>query len=163
MRLPVQVLVYPASRTGGEWQYLLLHRVPDRGSFWQGVTGGVMEGESLEAAANRELLEETGFDRPELEKVDYFYSFPIEDKWRHIYGYGREVKHITEHVFVAYVKAGEPRIDPKEHDSWRWCRFEEALELLTWPNNREALKRCQMIATACSQSLDRSGGNDGLI
>jgi len=42
----------------------------------------------------------------------------------------------------------EPQLDPLEHDEWRWCRFEEALELLYWPENKEALRHCHKILAA---------------
>jgi ADP-ribose pyrophosphatase YjhB (NUDIX family) len=52
-RQPVQVLVHPVRRTEEGWRYLLLHRIPRRGGFWQGVSGGVEWGEALAAAARR--------------------------------------------------------------------------------------------------------------
>jgi hypothetical protein len=43
-------------------------------------------------------------------------------------------------VFVAEVPSGtDPVPAPYEHDEFRWCSFEEALELLKWVNNRDAL------------------------
>jgi len=143
MRQPVQVLIYPVGCTGDDWKYLLLRRVAGRGGFWQGITGGVREGEDITAAARRELPEETGFTPLELQKIDYSYSFPVEDKWRHIYQYALDVREIVEYVFVAYVDVQEPIIDHNEHDQWKWCSFNEALELLTWSENIEALKRCR--------------------
>ena len=51
---------------------------------------------------------------------------------------------ITEHVFLAFLDLrGEPKIDPREHNGWAWCSFEEALEKLRWPGNIEALKCCE--------------------
>lgn len=76
MRQPVQVLVYPLKTTDCGWEYLLLRRIASRGGFWQGVTGGLEEGEDLVKAAERELLEETGLVPSTLEQIDYSYSFP---------------------------------------------------------------------------------------
>ena len=60
MRKTIQMLIYPVRLIGDYRQYLLLKRVTDRGAFWQGVKGGVENGESLLEAARRELIEETG-------------------------------------------------------------------------------------------------------
>jgi lipoyl(octanoyl) transferase len=134
MREPFQVLVYPAKTAGGGFQYLLLHRTPLRGGFWQGVTGGVEKGETI-------LAEETGFSPLIIEEAGYSYSLPMQDRWRALYAGG--VQEISEHVFAALVAdQQEPIIDPGEHDLWRWCGLSQALELLIWPENIEALKRC---------------------
>lgn len=144
MRRPVTVLVYPVRRTAADWEYLLLHRVASRGGFWQGVTGSIEEGEDLVEAARRELTEETRLVPSLIERIDYSYSFSIEDRWRHLYSAGEEK--ITEYVFIARVDGRqEPEIDPVEHDGWKWCRFSEAIELLTWPDNMEALRRCESV------------------
>lgn len=140
MRKPIHVLIYPVRTVGDHRQYLLLKRVTDRGAFWQGVTGGVENGENLLEAARRELIEETGLSFSVIKDIDYSYSFPIENRWQHNYAVG--VKEIVEHVFVAYLDhEQEPVIDPDEHDAWKWCFFDEAIKLLTWPENIEALQK----------------------
>lgn len=147
MRQPIQVLIYPVRQARSDWEYLLLRRVVNRGGFWQGVTGDVKEGENLAEAAMREFIEETRFIPSRLERIDYSYSFPLVERWRNLYTAG--VEKIIEYVFVAYVHGQqEPVIDPGEHDEWKWCRLNEALELLTWPENVEALKRCDNIVRA---------------
>ncbi len=141
MRKSIQVLIYPVRKIGNNWEYLLLHRIPSRGGFWQRVTGGVEEKENITEAAKRELIEETKLIPYQLKKINYSYSFPIEDKYRHLYP--SDVKRIIEYVFIAYVESQkEPIIDPKEHDQYKWCSFNKALKLLTWRENKEALKRC---------------------
>lgn len=141
MRQPIQVLVYPVRATQDGLEYLLLHRLVKRGDFWQGVTGGVEEGEETLEAARRELIEETGLTPSTIEKIDYAYSFPVAEGWRHLYAEG--VNELTEYVFVAHVDGErEPTPDAREHDKWAWCDLNLALDLLTWPGNIEALKRC---------------------
>lgn len=146
MRIPIQVLVYPVRQTGDTWEYLLLRRIPGRDGFWQGVTGGLEEGETLLEAAERELYEETGLGSLTLVKVDLSYSFPVKDEWKHLYV--PDVKEITEYVFVAYVGNEKPVIDPEEHDQYKWCDIQEALALLHYPENKKALKRCHEIVAA---------------
>ena len=118
-----------------------MKRIPDRERFWQGVTGAPEEGEALADAAKRELFEETRLVPLSLEKINFSYSFPVADEWRHLYDLN--VKKITEYVFVAYIDSQkEPVLDGTEHDEYRWCRVEEALQLLYWPENKEALMKC---------------------
>lgn len=141
MRQPISILVYPVRRGDEDWEYMLLRRVanPNLGLevFWQGVTGGLEENEDLEQAARRELAEETGFVPFLLERLDYSYS---KEEWRKLYPPG--VEEIVEHVFVAFVEGqGKPMLS-REHDRWQWCRSDQALRLLTYPGNIEALKRC---------------------
>ncbi|UCG11528.1 MAG: NUDIX domain-containing protein [Deltaproteobacteria bacterium] len=123
---------------------MLVRRVanPDLGleAFWQGVTGGLEEGEDLEQAAMRELTEETGFVTATREQLKYSYSFPIQEEWCEMYP--PKVEQIVEHVFVAFVAGlGEPTLS-MEHDMWQWCTLDQALRLLTYPGNIQALERC---------------------
>ncbi len=53
--------VWPAIRTADGWRMLLMRRSVERGGFWQGVSGRVEAfDKTLEAAALREIREETG-------------------------------------------------------------------------------------------------------
>ena len=151
MRRPIQILVYPVKAVNHGWEYLLLHRLASRGDFWQGVTGGVEEGEEILDAASRELIEETGLIPSTIEKIDYTFSYPVGEKWRHLYAEG--VEEITEYVFLAQVEGQQAlTLDAREHDHWKWCRFEDALASLVWPGNIEALKHCDNFLTRCHSS-----------
>jgi 8-oxo-dGTP pyrophosphatase MutT (NUDIX family) len=158
MRQPMQVSVYIAKAAHGDWQYLLLRRTVNRGGFWQGVTGGVEGSEGILEAVERELTEETGLSPLAIHGIDCSYSFPVEDRWRHLYAEG--VKEITEYVFVAHVDGQQdPILDPGEHDQWEWCSLNRALELLTWPENKEALQRCASFLrdTRAGSEMNSSG------
>lgn len=150
MRQPLSVLVYPVALVDGDWAYLLLRRSPitklGLPAFWQGVTGGLEEGEGLIQAATRELHEETGLTPSRLEQIEYSYSFSLQDEWREFYA--PSTREIVEHVFIAFVdEKREPTLS-REHDKWQWCSVEQALKLLNYPGNIEALKRCDSFLEA---------------
>ena len=46
-RLPIQVCVFLVRQHAERREYLLLHRVAEKGAFWQCVTGSIEEGETL--------------------------------------------------------------------------------------------------------------------
>ena len=139
MRIPIQVLVYPVRKTNGEWEYLMLKRVDNRGGFWQGVTGAPENEEILSEGAKRELYEETGYCPLNLIKTDISYIIPMEDRWIDIYPEG--TKEIPEYLFIAKIDdPSPPKIDPMEHNDWKWCSYEECMELLSLEDNIRALE-----------------------
>ena len=142
-RLPHQVLVYIRRQpTPTSSEYLLLKRTAARGDFWQGVSGGVEAGELLAEAARREVWEETGYQQfSKFIPLDFRYSFPLDRaNWGHLYA--PEVDVIHEECFGAEVSlgVGEPMLDPSEHDAYQWLEVSQALALLRWPENKEALR-----------------------
>ena len=114
----------------GEPRVLLLRRVPSRGAFWQIVTGRIEQGESPSEAAAREAMEETG--KPlQVVPLDYRHSFAL----------GEDIppRVVEESAFAAFWKRGsEVRIDPKEHDSFRWLSLDEAVKTLPYNGLRKA-------------------------
>lgn len=139
-RLPVQVCVFLFRQGDNGREYLLLHRSEKAGAFWQGVTGAPEEGETLLQGAAREVLEETGFRPAKICSIDFSYRFPVIDKWRQ--WYGPEPDEVVQHVFAAEVDGGNPTLS-WEHDAWEWRVPEEAVGMLKWPDNVEALRRCE--------------------
>ena len=117
---------------------LLLHRRPERGNFWQPITGGIEDGESPAEAARREVLEETG-NRGEPEAMGITQSFMIESQ----YLSSRYPSPIiaSEVGFAASIDSRLPiRMDPDEHDEYGWFTFAEAYERIRWTDDREALE-----------------------
>jgi dATP pyrophosphohydrolase len=113
--------VFVVVRRGEE--FLVVHRVPDGGSYWHGIAGGVEEGESFADAAARELREETGFV---AEPRPLGAPFRYEEIW--------------VETFLVDVPAGwEPGLND-EHDEYRWCSRDDAVELLYWPEPKELLR-----------------------
>jgi lipoyl(octanoyl) transferase len=121
-------------------EVLLARRTPDRGGFWQILTGRREPGEPAHAAAARELYEETGF-APALDEVrdlDYVHSFALDPKVMRREGppgFARET------AFAVRVPEGsEVRLDPGEHDAHEWVGLEEALRRLPFAGLRRAVQ-----------------------
>ena len=132
MRLPYEVFVFV--RRGDA--YLVLHRSEKQGAYWHGVAGGLEAGETSADAAARELREETGLE-----------AALIDLHRRHVYRleeweprYRPESGEIQVEFFLAEAPADwEPSLD-WEHDEYRWCSPEAAIELLFWPEPRKVLQ-----------------------
>lgn len=136
MRLPIQVEAIIFRRQSGTVEYLLLKRLPERNGYWQPVTGGLEEGEIRMEALSREMREETGI-RNLLRVIEDLYYFEFSDPDpNQEYVYGIEVS-----------SSEEVKLDGREHSEYRWCNFKEALQLLHWKENKEALRKLNDILT----------------
>lgn len=136
-KLPISVLVVIHTP---DKQVLLLERA-DHPGYWQSVTGSLDPGETPQAAAIREVREETGiearlFDLRDLGITNVYEIYP---EWRHRYAPG--VTHNTEHVFALTVPAPLPvRLSAREHLRAVWLPWQEAAEKCFSPSNAEAIR-----------------------
>jgi putative (di)nucleoside polyphosphate hydrolase len=106
------------------------------GKWWQMPQGGIDEGENVQAAAMRELYEETGVTSAELitEAPGWFkYDLPehlIGKSWKGKYR-GQKQKWV---VLRFTGKDDEINLAPPGHkqefDQWRWANMDELLELI---------------------------------
>ena len=124
---------------------LLLERA-DGGSWgswgaWQSVTGSREPDDAdLEAAARRELLEETGLSLGTLTDWQLTNRYEIWPQWRA--RYAPEVTHNTEHVFGFLVDSPTvATLDPAEHVAQLWLPWREAMAKVFSPTNRDAIRQ----------------------
>ena len=111
---------------------LLLRRRPERGAFWQVITGRLELGETPEAAARRELSEETGRSL-DVSALGY----------RHAFALGEELppQVVEETAFLARWPDDRPvLLDPSEHDASEWVSFDEAARRLPFKGLRRAVE-----------------------
>jgi 8-oxo-dGTP pyrophosphatase MutT (NUDIX family) len=125
VREKVQVWIYRRPL-----EFLLLYLRPERGSFWQPITGGVESGETLKQAAARECVEETGLSFHGLPaEVGYSFEFPVRGQT------------YRETVFYREALDGEVKLDAREHVASEWVSAEEALNRVPHESTRDSLRR----------------------
>jgi dATP pyrophosphohydrolase len=134
-KLPESVLVVVHTST---LDVLLIERAANPG-FWQSVTGSrEPDDPDLEATARRELLEETGLSVGTLTDWRLTNRYEIWPQWRA--RYAPDVTHNVEHVFGFRVpQVTVATLDPAEHTAQLWLPWQQAMEKVFSPTNRDAI------------------------
>jgi 8-oxo-dGTP pyrophosphatase MutT (NUDIX family) len=117
-------------------EILLIRRSATRifPGLWQCVTGGVEPGERVPMAAIREVEEETGFGRDDVEawydldQVAPFYDEGVDGV-------------VVSAIFAARVRPDREARVSHEHDGTRWVPAAEAPGLAVWPTYAESVRR----------------------
>lgn len=121
----------------GKIEYILLKR-KKHWKGWEFPKGKVERFETKKTAAKREVKEETGLKVLKVKKFKekgiYLYDKKLWDRPDKI---GQ-----TYHLFAIEVEKGEGKLklDPIEHNGYKWMDFKEAEKTLTWENQKKCLK-----------------------
>ena len=118
----------------GNPEILLIRRASDRmyPGLWQCVTGKLEPGERIVEGALREVAEETGLNRSDLEDL---MSTDLVN-WFHFEGLDTL---LSEAVFAARVRRDAAVVLSEEHDAARWLPPDEAKALVVWAAYERAI------------------------
>lgn len=138
VRRPESVLVVIHTAAG---EFLVLERSQPSG-FWQSVTGSLQWGELPEAAARREVGEETGIRSGLLVNLQWTQIYEISPEYGRGRVYPPGVRHNREHAFALELPARVPVVlAPDEHLNHRWTPADEALATVSSHSNRAVIEQ----------------------
>jgi dATP pyrophosphohydrolase len=119
----------------GEFLLLERRRPP---AYWQSVTGSLEWGEAADAAARREVVEETGIAHGVLVNLQWTQVYEILPAFGKRYAPG--ITRNLEHAFSLRLPRPVPvRMSDSEHVQYRWVPALEALETVSSSTNRNVI------------------------
>jgi dATP pyrophosphohydrolase len=138
-RRPESVLIVIYTE-GGE--FLLLERCrPLR--FWQSVTGSMEWGETADAAARREVIEETGIAQGVLVNLQWTQVYEILPAFGKVYAPGVTLN--LEHAFSLRLRNRVAvTLSDAEHVQFRWVSGTEAIESASSSTNRAVIAELRL-------------------
>ena len=115
--------------------------ISPRPARWQLPKGHVEPGEDPPAAAVREVREETGVTARIVAPLpDICYTYAAGRRLR--------IRKRVDYYLMAYVDGSERDADPREVLQARWVPWDEALELLSFGNERAVATEARRKAAA---------------
>lgn len=138
MRQPHQILAFPYKKDkNGVLLYGIFCRA-GKTERWQGIAGGVEEGETFLEACKREANEEAGisYNAPVIE-LKSISTMPVVNVTGSFL-WGEDVYLIYEHCF-GIDATNESITLSHEHTKMQWLTYEDAKTKLKWDSNRNAL------------------------
>jgi 8-oxo-dGTP pyrophosphatase MutT (NUDIX family) len=124
-------------RPDGPWVVLIAHRSAGGDLQWTLPKGGLEDGEDLEAAALREVREETGLEAEVVRKlgvIDYWFVWRPDQVRYHKY----------VHYFLMTHRGGDMTARDDEAEDVVWLPLDEALARLSHPNERDLVVRAEL-------------------
>ena len=116
----------------GEPLFLLLKRNPQKGGFWQTVSGGVKTSNTLRETIFAELKEELGLQVKKEKILETQHSFHY---------IGSEDYELNEYVFGYRLDNSDKITLSEEHTEYKFVDLNEAIKLVKYQTNRELLRK----------------------
>ena len=137
-RLPIQVHIYLYRKGAKNYEFAIFQR-SDNSLWWQGVSGGVEQGETIEQGARRELFEEAGIEEPlplyPLETKSYLPANIFKEKTQKMWG-----KNVIVIPMYFFAMPYEGKIQlSNEHTDYKWMHYEAAEDLVYFHDQKTAL------------------------
>ena len=84
----IEAIVFRKNKNN--YEFLLLKRIPEKGGFWQPITGEIEEDETSEEAVKREMAEEIGINNI-LQIIENVHHFILRETGKEEFVLGVEV------------------------------------------------------------------------
>lgn len=111
--------------------FLLLKRNPQKGNFWQGITGGVKIGEIIHKTLKRELFEEISIkSKKKFLSTNYSFNY-----------IGGEDYELNEYVFGYELKSKDNIVLSKEHVEYKFASIKESISMLKYESNKASFQK----------------------
>lgn len=125
---------------GGDFLLLERRRPP---GYWQSVTGSLEWGEIADAAARREVIEETGITQGVLVNLQWTQVYEIMPAFGKVYAPG--ITRNLEHAFSLRLPRRVPvELSENEHVQFRWASALDALETVSSSTNRNVISELRL-------------------
>lgn len=136
MRAPYQVLVFPYYISANGIEYAIFRR--SDANWWQAISGGGEDGETVSEAAKREAWEEGGISKEsQYLKLDTVSSIPAE-QFKDSVNWDKSIYVIPEYCYGVRVIDKHLTLS-KEHTEYKWMTYEESILYVKWDGNKVAL------------------------
>lgn len=138
MRQPHQILAFPYKKDkDGNYLYGIFSR-SGKTERWQGIAGGVEEGETYLEACKREANEEASISyNAKIIELESISTIPIVNVVKE-FMWGENICLIYEHAFGIDATNEQIKLS-HEHKTMEWLPYEEAIVKLKWDSNKNAL------------------------